>query len=250
LRKFTNRSDKAPSTLNLTGAFMNSGKTRLDATFLPRQTDPELDLSLAIEPTDLRTMNDWLRAYGDFDVVDGRFSFYSQLRIKHGQIEGYVKPLFATWVYDRRQDATSRYSTRSMRAWSAVWQGCSKIAAIRSPLRPVKGGGVASDSTWEVVVNLLRNAFLNAIARFRKRTARRAMLDRRNHRTVDRAQHETTLFGTRRCNSASQKKPLLRSDIGSLARRDSCFGMRLVGQVLLFSSKQAANSAVGKERRP
>jgi Domain of Unknown Function (DUF748) len=166
LRKFTNRSDKAPSTLNLTGAFMNSGKTRLDATFLPRQTDPELDLSLAIEPTDLRTMNDWLRAYGDFDVVDGRFSFYSQLRIKHGQIEGYVKPLFDSMkVYDRRQDSDKPVLHQLYEGLVGGLAGLLENRRDQVATQATVKGEVGSPqtSTWEVVMNLLRNAFLNAI---------------------------------------------------------------------------------------
>ena len=41
---------------------------------------PRLRHAVAIEATDLRTMNDMLRAYGKFDVVGGVFSFYSELR--------------------------------------------------------------------------------------------------------------------------------------------------------------------------
>ena len=40
-------------------------------------------MRMAIEATDLRTMNDMLRAYGKFDVVAGIFSFYSELAVKN-----------------------------------------------------------------------------------------------------------------------------------------------------------------------
>ena len=50
-------------------------------------------------------MNDLLRAYANVDVVDGTFSFFSELRIADGKIDGYVKPLFQDVdVYDREQD--------------------------------------------------------------------------------------------------------------------------------------------------
>jgi hypothetical protein len=65
-----------------------------------------LDLVLSIENTDMRRMNDLLRAYGNFDVVAGNFSMYSEIKIRQGKIDGYVKPLFSDMkVYDRRQDA-------------------------------------------------------------------------------------------------------------------------------------------------
>ena len=166
LRKFTNRSDKEPSHLNLTGSFMGSGRTRLEATFMPRQNDPKLDLSLEIDPTELRTMNDLLRAYGNFDVVDGRFSFYSQLRIEDGKVDGYVKPLFENMnVYDRRQDSDKPVLHQ---LYEGIVGGLSGLLENRrdqvATQATLKGEATSPQmSTWEVVVNLLRNALFNAI---------------------------------------------------------------------------------------
>ena len=53
----------------------------------------------------MTAMNDILRAYGKFDVTAGKFSLYSQLRVKNGQMNGYVKPFFEGMkVYDPEQD--------------------------------------------------------------------------------------------------------------------------------------------------
>ena len=50
-------------------------------------------------------MNDLLRAYGNFDVTAGFFSFYTELHVKDNAISGYVKPLFRDMkVYDKRKD--------------------------------------------------------------------------------------------------------------------------------------------------
>ena len=166
LRGFTNRSDREPAHLNVTGYLMGSGKSQLEASFLPRQKDPNLELSIAIEPTDMRAMNDLLRSYGDFDVVGGRFSFYSQLEIKGRKINGYVKPLFSDMnVYDRRQD-------RDKPVLQQVYEGLvGGLAALLQNRRAqvatqasVRGDADAPEmSTWEVVVNLVRNAFFKAI---------------------------------------------------------------------------------------
>ncbi len=57
---------------------------------------------VTIEGTQLRSMNDLLRTFGNFDVVAGRFTFYSQIGIKNGDISGYVKPIFTDMqVYSR-----------------------------------------------------------------------------------------------------------------------------------------------------
>ena len=73
---------------------MGSGPTQVQATFRPESKGPDLDLTLSIENTDMRRMNDLLRAYGNFDVVAGNFSVYSEIKIRQGTIDGYVKPLF------------------------------------------------------------------------------------------------------------------------------------------------------------
>ena len=53
----------------------------------------------------MRAMNNLLRAYGNFDVTAGLFSLYSELSVKNGRVEGYIKPLFKDMkVYDARQD--------------------------------------------------------------------------------------------------------------------------------------------------
>jgi hypothetical protein len=66
---------------------------------------PDFDLRLAIENTDLRTMNDMVRTYGKFDVVAGVFSFYAELAVKNAEILGWVKPLFRdVQAYDPAQD--------------------------------------------------------------------------------------------------------------------------------------------------
>ena len=166
LRKFTNQPQKEPSYLGLMGNFMGSGWTRVGASFMPRQNDPQLDVDVEIDPTDMRTMNDLLRAYGNFDVVGGRFSFYSQVRIKDGTIEGYVKPLFENMqVYDRRQDSEKPVLHQ---IYEGVVGGLSKLLENRheavATQATLRGEATSPEtSTWEVVVNLLRNALFNAI---------------------------------------------------------------------------------------
>lgn len=53
----------------------------------------------------MKTMNGLFLAYGNFDVTAGEFSFYSEIAVRDGTIDGYVKPLFKNVkVYDARQD--------------------------------------------------------------------------------------------------------------------------------------------------
>lgn len=73
---------------------MGSGLTTVDATFRPEATGPDFSVNAKIENTDMRKMNDLLRAHAKFDVVSGVFSVFSELRVHDRRVDGYVKPLF------------------------------------------------------------------------------------------------------------------------------------------------------------
>jgi Domain of Unknown Function (DUF748). len=91
LENFTNQKSEGQMTATLDGRFMGSGPTKVTAHFRPEVDGPDFDMKVAIDATDLRAMNDMLRAHGKFDVVAGVFSFYSEFAVKNGQIRGWVK---------------------------------------------------------------------------------------------------------------------------------------------------------------
>ena len=112
---FTNQRMDGQMTTTITGRFIGSGPTQVVAHFRPEVYGPDFDMKVAIDGTDLTTMNDMRRAHGKFDVVAGVFSFYSELAVnKNGQIRGYVKPLFKTSMRMTRP----RTVTRARRARS------------------------------------------------------------------------------------------------------------------------------------
>ena len=161
-----NRPDGKAAGVSLTGYFMGTGQSQLEALFRPRRRNPELEVAMQIEKAQMRAMNDLFRAYGDFDVVGGTFSFYSELQIKNRQISGYVKPLFADIdVYDRRQD---RDKALFQQLYEGLVGGVGGLLENRrdqiATEAAVRGMADAPElSTWEVVVNLVRNAFFKAI---------------------------------------------------------------------------------------
>src|SRR5919106_3926656 len=105
IRNLSNHLKEGVARGRMTGKFMGSGASQADVAFRPENKGPDFNLTLSIEGTDMRRMNDLFRAYGNFDVVAGVFSFYSEIKVRQGKIDGYVKPLFRDMdVYDRRQD--------------------------------------------------------------------------------------------------------------------------------------------------
>jgi hypothetical protein len=167
LENLSNHFKDGPARARVTGRFMGSGPTQVQATFRPESKGPDLDLVLSIENTDMRRMNDLLRAYGNFDVVAGNFSMYSEIKIRQGKIDGYVKPLFSDMkVYDRRQDAEKSIFRQ---LYEGLVGGISGLLENRPRSEVATQVPITGDvegpqtSTWETIVRLIQNAFLKAI---------------------------------------------------------------------------------------
>jgi hypothetical protein len=167
LENFTNQRTEGQMVATAKGRFMGSGPTQMVAHFRPEVDGPDFDMKVAIESTDLTTMNDMLRAHGKFDVVAGVFSFYSELAVKNGRVRGYVKPLFKdVRAYDEGQDS---HKSAARKVYEALVTGVSKIMKntprkevatevdISGPLQNPEG------STLQAIVKLIQNAFFKAI---------------------------------------------------------------------------------------
>lgn len=148
------------------GRFMGSGGSVLWASFLPDRRAPDVNVAIQIRDTDMRAMNDLFRARGDFDVVAGRFSFFSELYLTGGRVDGYIKPLFSDVdVYDRRQD---RGDALGQQFYESLVGGVAGLLENRDDRTAtqarVSGRSDAPQlSAWEIAVNLVRNAFFRAI---------------------------------------------------------------------------------------
>jgi hypothetical protein len=117
--------------------------------------------------TDLPSLNDLLRSFGRFDVAAGKLSVYSQVAVKDGNIEGYVKPMFADLeVYNYQKDKNTPIMHQ---AKELLIGGASHLFKSR------RTNQVASDfdlrgkltspnvDTWQALRQVLRNAFIQAI---------------------------------------------------------------------------------------
>ncbi|MEP6933095.1 MAG: DUF748 domain-containing protein [Nitrospirota bacterium] len=166
LENISNHLSEGRGVVRLTGAFMGTGDTVISGTFRPEVKSPDFDLTIKIERTKMRPMNDLLRAYGNFDVTTGLFSLYSELKVKDGHVEGYIKPLFKDMkVYDARQD-------KEKSLFHQLYEGLMGGVAHLLENRPREEVATKTDiagtlehprtSTWQTVINLVTNAFFKA----------------------------------------------------------------------------------------
>jgi hypothetical protein len=139
----------------------------MQGAFRPDPGGADFDLAIAIEGTELAAMNDLLRAYANLDVTEGLFSFYSELRVAGGRVDGYVKPLFhEVEVYDAEQDREKGFFRQ---LWERIAEGLAEI--LENPPREdvatvadISGPVSSPDaSNLQVVLNLIENAFFDSI---------------------------------------------------------------------------------------
>jgi hypothetical protein len=167
IRNLSNRSAEGEISAEISGTFMGSGAATATAAFRLGRDGTDFDVAIRIENTQLPDMNDLLRAYGNFDVVGGFFSFYSELQVRNGRIEGYIKPLFRDMdVYDRRQDKDKGLFQQ---LYESLVGGVAKILENRPRDEVATVAEIFGDvgdpelSVWQVVVRLVQNAFFRAI---------------------------------------------------------------------------------------
>jgi Domain of Unknown Function (DUF748) len=167
MENFANQLTEGIGTARLTGRFMGSGKTVITATLRPETKGPDFDLSTSIEEIDLRQMNDMLRAHAKIDVASGLFSVYSEMHVKNGRVEGYVKPLLRDLEayqleQDREKSIGQKIKEKALNIAGKLLRNhprkeVATVTPIAGPLENPKA------STWEAIVGLVQNAFIKAI---------------------------------------------------------------------------------------
>jgi uncharacterized protein DUF748 len=167
LRNFSNQRTEGEAVATLKGRFMGSGDTAVKAIFRPEVKGPDFEIDARIENTDMRAMNNLLRAHGNVDVVSGVFSVFTEITVKNGRVNGYVKPLFRDLdVFDRTQDADKKFGQKLKERAADLAAKVLKnrkrdevatVADISGPIEDPKA------NTLQIIINLVRNAFVKAI---------------------------------------------------------------------------------------
>lgn len=166
LTDWASRSEE-PAEMRLEGRFMGSGETVAYGVFRPDRDGADFDVGLAIRGTDLPAMNDLLQSWAKLDVRKGTFSFYSELEVVDGALDGYLKPLFEDVdIYDPEQE---RHESFFRRVWERIADGLAELLENRSrdevaTIADLQGSVEDPEaSNLQVLLNLIRNAFVEAI---------------------------------------------------------------------------------------
>ncbi len=128
--------------------------------------DPTLNMKFSLRDLDLVRLNDFLRAYGNFDVQKGRFSLYADFTTSEGAYKGYVKPFFSDLKFvDWKKEKHKPLKL----AWEAIVGAAASIFKSKPEGKvateiPISGNFENKDiDYWAAIANLIRNAFIQAI---------------------------------------------------------------------------------------
>jgi len=163
----SNQFEQGPARVALRGKFMGSGDSTITGILRPEKQGPDFNLDVAIRNTDLPSLNDLLRAYGRFDVAAGQFSLFSQLGVKQGEMNGYVKPLFNNFkIYSFEQDKNKPVLKQAYQMALGAASHLFKNPSTKQVATQVNLAGNLKNpdvSTWQAILQLIQNAFVQAI---------------------------------------------------------------------------------------
>ncbi|HPV84338.1 MAG TPA: DUF748 domain-containing protein, partial [Nitrospira sp.] len=167
LENWSNQLSEGTARVRLAGMLMGSGMTNVTGAFRPEVESPDFDLSVKILKTPVKTLNQLLRAYGGIDATSGLFSVFSEVSVKNGAVNGYLKPLFKdVTVYDPRQDRDkgmlNQIYEKTINALASILKNAPRDeVAAKTDLSGTVENPQAS--TWELVLTLFQNAFFDAV---------------------------------------------------------------------------------------
>ena len=156
-----------PAGVQAQGTTIGGGGFELELHMNPLKKLPALQLSAQLTNVDLVALNDFLRAYGKFDVASGTFAIFTSFALADGNYDGYAKVFFNdlqvfAWDKERKKNILKIF-------WDAI------VGTVSTVLRnqpkdqlatkiPISGSFQGqSVGIWTAAVTLLRNAFIRGL---------------------------------------------------------------------------------------
>ena len=123
----------------------------------------QFDLNAGVQNANLVKLNDFFKAYGDFDVNKGTLGLYTEFAAKEGRYKGYVKPIIKDLKVIGPEDRKDNFFQKT---WEAIVGTAGKV--LENPKKeqiatkvPIEGSFEGSHTdVIEAIWELLKNAFV------------------------------------------------------------------------------------------
>ena len=166
LSNVTDSTNLLPSTV--TGsAEIYGGKAKLNMKLDALNKTPTFDMNAEMIGLNLVEVNDFLKAYGKFDVQKGSFGVYTEAAAKDGKIIGYTKPIIKDldvieWK-DEKEDPLGQKLLESvvgLGGWIFKNRSEDQVATEIEFEGELKDPAI---NVWNIIGETLRNAFIEAL---------------------------------------------------------------------------------------
>jgi hypothetical protein len=158
---------KLPSGLAANASTLGGGTLNLQLQMNLLETKPAFEMNCGLTNVDLVALNDFLRAYGKFDVAHGNFAFYTSIASADGAYDGYMKVFFNNldvfeWDKERKKNILEIF-------WQAIVGGVATVFKNHPKDQlatkiPISGSYTNSSvGIWTAAATLLQNAFIHAL---------------------------------------------------------------------------------------
>ena len=167
LTNLSNQAEQGRSKFQARGSFMGHGVARISGGGRLTELPSDFDVHLHLENARLHDLDGLLLAHTGLTIARGRYALFSEITVKKGRLEGYLKPILTNVkVYDRRTDRDKPFVKRME---MHLAQGLAYLFKNRSTqdiatVTRLSGRVDAPNaSEWQTVRQLLGNGFVRAI---------------------------------------------------------------------------------------
>ena len=158
---------KLPSGLTARSSTLGGGQLSLQLQMNLLKPAPTYEMNCSLTNVNLVALNDFLRAYGKFDVERGTFALFTSVAAENGTYEGYFKVFFDNldvfaWEKERKKNILEVF-------WQAIVGGVATVFKNHPKDQlatkvPISGSYTNSSvGIWMATGTLLQNAFIHAL---------------------------------------------------------------------------------------
>jgi len=105
LKNIGNQADQGRSEFQARGAFMGHGTLQVSGGGRMTAEPADFDVKVRVDDARLPDLNPVFIAYEGVSIAQGQCSVYTEITVKGGRVEGYIKPILRNIkIYDREKD--------------------------------------------------------------------------------------------------------------------------------------------------
>ncbi len=165
LTNSTEETDILPSPVKMS-ATIYEGQLTMDMGLNLLAIDPTFDMTAELKNTNLVLLNEFMQAYGKFDVNKGEFGLYTEFAAKDGGFKGYVKPFIKDLDVRGKEDQNDGFLQKT---WESIVGGVGVVFKNQKKDQlatkvPIEGNFNNPDvNILEAIWQVLKNAFIKAL---------------------------------------------------------------------------------------